>query len=209
MGGVTLLEVAFDAGLPVARWGPLFHVLCMEQPTLRLTWRRLGFPKRELPLLGGADVGLLLHPPPRPGVEALALDASPLVIVMAVGHRLAGNHALLVADVLGEPFPRGTADVDPEWSAFWTLDHHRGRPPESPDDEIGDAEEGLEVVVSGGAIAMLPEWAAAGLAHPGVVTVPLIDGPQVETRLVWRSDDNRPIVRALVDLARAWTQTQS
>jgi hypothetical protein len=33
----------------------------------------------------------------------------------------------------------------------------------------------------------------------------LVDAPPVETCLVWRSDEERPVIAALVDLARAWT----
>jgi hypothetical protein len=38
-----------------------------------------------------------------------------------------------------------------------------------------------------------------------VVALPLSDGPPVRTDLVWRSDDDNPAVRSLVDLATAWT----
>jgi hypothetical protein len=47
---------------------------------------------------------------------------------------------------------------------------------------------------------------ADGLPHPGVVALPLRDGPLVHTRLVWRSGDEDPIIDALVGLAEAWTR---
>jgi hypothetical protein len=43
------------------------------------------------------------------------------------------------------------------------------------------------------------------MPHPGVITVPLTDGPSVVTRLVWRSDDENPLLRCLVDLASDMT----
>jgi hypothetical protein len=43
------------------------------------------------------------------------------------------------------------------------------------------------------------------LPHPGVIALPLLDGPQVATRLLWSSDENCPVVAALVELATAWT----
>jgi DNA-binding transcriptional LysR family regulator len=127
-----------------------------------------------------------------------------MVVVMAVGHRLADHHELTVADVLHEPFPGGL-DLHPEWSAFWTLDKQRGAPPQCTDDDVRTAEQGLEVVASGRAIATVPAWVASGLAHPGVVALPLRDGPQAATRLIWGSDDNSPAVLSLVQLATAWT----
>jgi DNA-binding transcriptional LysR family regulator len=127
-----------------------------------------------------------------------------MVVVVAVGHRLAQRGTLSVADVLDEPFPGGPS-LRPEWTAFWTLDEQRGRPPNRTDD-VTSAEQGLEVVVAGRAIATLPDWVASGLAHPGVVALPLNDGPQVTTCLLWRDEEENPFVLRLVELAAAWAQ---
>ncbi len=64
----------------------------------------------------------------------------------------------------------------------------------------------LEVIAAGRAIGTLPTWMADGLAHPGVIALPLRDGPHVRTRLVWHSHSDNPIVDALLDLATAWTR---
>jgi DNA-binding transcriptional LysR family regulator len=85
------------------------------------------------------------------------------------------------------------------------LDSARGGPPKVCGGEIANAEEALALVVSGRAIATVAGWVPDGLAHPGLIGVPLVDGPSVATRLIWRSDDDRTIVRALCDLAGAWT----
>jgi DNA-binding transcriptional LysR family regulator len=199
------VRVGFLSGFPVARWGPLFHVLCLERPGLRITWLPLPFPREDAPLLGDADVGLFLQPPRRPGLATLTLDVSPMVAVMAVGHPLARHYEPSVAEVIGARFPRVDASLDRDWAAFWTLDAQRGGPPATADPEVGSMAEALEVVVSGAAIATTAAWVADGLPHPGVVTLPLRDAPPVETCLVWRSDDDRPVIAALVDLARAWT----
>ena len=124
---VTCLRVAFDESLPHARWGPLFHAFLRDHPGVRLDWRAVGFPVQGRPLLDDADVGVFVHPPREVGVRALTLDTSPMVVVMAVGHRLAQQDTLSVTDVLDEPFPGGPS-LRPEWSAFWTLDEQRGRP---------------------------------------------------------------------------------
>lgn len=204
-GKSTQVTIRFDARLPHARWGPLFHVFRLEQPDVRLSWRPTGFPTRGHPLLEGADAALMLEPPRVPGLSGLTLDSSPMVVVVAAGHRLAGRHELAVADILDEPFPGGP-DLDPQWAGFWTLDARRGRLARCTDDRINTADDGLEVIAAGRAIATIAASAAAGLAHPGVVALPLTDGPQVRTRLVWRSNDESPAVRSLVDLAVAWTR---
>ena len=201
---VTGLVVAFDARLPQARWGPLFHVFRLEHPDVTLYWRPVGLPTLRRPLLHGGDVGLFLHPPHECGLSGYTLDLSPMKVIVAAGHRLAHHQQLMVADVLDEPFVGGPA-LHPEWVAFWTLDEQRGAPPRRGGGDISTVEQGLEVVASGRAIATAPAWMADGLAHPGVVALPLLDGPQVPTRLLWRSGDDNPTVRSLVQLAGEWT----
>ena len=62
-GATRQLRIVFDARLPTARWGPLFHVFRLEHPDLRLEWQPTGFPIRGRSLLEGADAGLFVEPP--------------------------------------------------------------------------------------------------------------------------------------------------
>jgi DNA-binding transcriptional LysR family regulator len=204
-GTTRTLKIVFHAGMPQARWGPLFHVFRLEHPGVRLEWQPTGFPIRGRSLLEGADAGLFIEPPPEEGRNALTLDVSPMVVILATGDRLAHNTELRVADILDRPFPGGP-NLDPEWISFWTLDEHRGGPATCTDDDVKSAEDGLEVIAAGRAIGTLPAWMADGLAHPGVITLPLRDGPPVRTRLVWHSQRDDPIVDALLELASAWTR---
>jgi DNA-binding transcriptional LysR family regulator len=204
-GATRQLRIVFDAGLPSARWAPLFHVLRLEHPDLRLAWQPTGFPIRGRSLLEGADAGLLGEPPPEAGCSAVTLDVSPMVVIVAAGDRLAQNTELRVADILDRPFPGGP-NLNPEWTSFWTLDEQRGGPAPCTDDDVKTAEDALEVIAAGRAIGTLPASMADGLAHPGVIALPLRDGPPVRTRLVWHSDDDDPILEALLDLATAWTR---
>src|SRR3954464_9240706 len=99
------LRVAFEGGLPVGRFGPLFHVLCLEEPATRLEWTAVGFPTLSGALLDGADVGSVTPPPGTQGLSALTLDESPMFVAMAVGHPLARRGEMPVADIVDEPFP--------------------------------------------------------------------------------------------------------
>jgi DNA-binding transcriptional LysR family regulator len=201
------LTVAFDAFLPVGRWAPLFHVLCLEQPGVQLSWQPRGFPTTHRSLLEDADVGLFAEPPAEDGVDTLMLDSGPMAVTVAVGHRLARQEGLTVADVIDEPFV-DSPDLHPRWRAFWTLDAQRGGRAASADGTPAGAAAGAELVASGRAIATVPAWAADGLPHPGVIAIPLLDGPPVQTRLVWRAGDGNPMVGAMIDLAAAWTTTR-
>jgi DNA-binding transcriptional LysR family regulator len=200
----TSLRVAFDESLPSAQWGPLFHVLRLERPGLRLEWRPAGFPTGARSLLHGADVGVLLEPPKELGLDTLTIAVSPMVVVMAAGHRRAGHAGLRVADILDETFPGGR-DLHPEWLAFWTLDAQRSGPPRLSHDSAHNVERLLDVVAAGRAITTLPASVAGGLPHPGVVTIPLLDGPSVSTRLVWHRHEQSVVVRSFVALAKAMT----
>jgi DNA-binding transcriptional LysR family regulator len=193
------LMVAFDA-LPFARWGPLFEVLCIERPEVRLRWRGVGFPTRNRSLLEGADVGLFVGPPREAGLQALTIEVSQMLVLMAVGHRLAAHDQLTAADIFDEPFP-GDPNLHPEWQAFWTLDRQRGGPPRLAGDHVENVDQWLRVVAAGRAIATVPATVAIGLPHPGVVAVPLTDGPPVPTRVVWRTGTRNTLVRSLVDIA--------
>jgi DNA-binding transcriptional LysR family regulator len=201
---MIVFSVAFDDGLPNARWGPLFHVFRLERRDVAFKWRPVVFPaRRSLP--ADADVGLFVHPPSEAGLSAHTLDISPMAVVMAAGHPLADRVELTVDDVLDQPFPGGT-NHDPERTAFWTLDEYRGGPPRRTDDAVERDDQGLDIVAAGRAIVTVPMWVADCLWHPGVIGLPLRDGPDVTTRLVWRTDDDNPAIRALVDLATAWTE---
>ena len=201
---MRVLRVAFDA-LPVARWGALFHVFRLEQPDVSLEWQPMGFPKAGRSLLDGVDVGLFVAPPREDGLSALTIETSAMAVLVAAGHRLALHDHLSVADILDEPF-LGGANVHPEWRAFWQLDERRGGPANLLNDDAHNVEQALEIVAAGHAIATVPTSMADGLPHPGVVALPLRDGPLVHTRLVWRSADENPIIDALVGLAEAWTR---
>jgi DNA-binding transcriptional LysR family regulator len=202
---MATLRVAYDAGLPHARWGPLFHVFRLERPDVTLHWQPVGFPVKGACPLEHADVGVLLHPRDDDGLASCTLDESPMVVLVAAGHPLAQHVELTVADVIDHPFPGGP-QLDPEWSAFWTLDEQRGGPAPRTDDQITSADDGVAVVAEGRAIVTVPVWVGDRLDHPGIVPLRLVDGPRVTTRLIWRRDDDNPVVHALADLAADWTR---
>jgi DNA-binding transcriptional LysR family regulator len=105
------LQVAFEVS-PMARWAPLFHLLCLERPETRIEWQRVEFPARGRSILEGADVAVRVEPPPEPGVSSLALGVEPMVVIMAAGHALAGSDELCIAQVLDQRFPGAGSRTD-------------------------------------------------------------------------------------------------
>jgi DNA-binding transcriptional LysR family regulator len=97
------LRVALDAFQ--IDWRPLFHVLRLQKPSLRLEWRPIAFPTRDRPLLQNADVGVFADAPPEAGMSQLTIGIGPMLVLTAAGHCLARSTELWIADV---PEPLGT-----------------------------------------------------------------------------------------------------
>jgi hypothetical protein len=92
------LRVALDAFQ--IDWRPLFHVLRLQKPSLRLEWRPIAFPTRDRPLLQNADVGVFADAPPEAGMSQLTIGIGPMLVLTAAGHCLARSTELWIADVL-------------------------------------------------------------------------------------------------------------
>jgi DNA-binding transcriptional LysR family regulator len=70
-------------------------------------------------------------------------------------------------------------------------------------ERITSAAQGIELVASGQAIATVPVSMAEGFAHPGIVGVPVVDAGPASLALVWRTNQENPLVDALVRIAEA------
>ena len=89
-------------------------------------------------------------------------------------------------------------------AGVWTLDDHRGGPaPNLTHDRTLSPQETNAVVLSGRAITVVPAARArdAVAAVAGLASVPLIDADPVTLSLVWRRDNESPLLGALLDLA--------
>jgi DNA-binding transcriptional LysR family regulator len=197
-----VLAVGFEQ-LPLTRWAAIFQQLCQAQPGTRLRWEPLDFPLERRSPIEEVDVGLLTEPTPRPDLSSLILYREPRAVVMAATHPLAGRRELTVADVLDETWPGCHPAIDRRWRSFWTLDRERGGPARMSQERITSAAQGIELVASGQAIATVPVSMAEGFAHPGIVGVPVVDAGPASLALVWRTNQENPLVDALVRIAEA------
>lgn len=97
------------------------------------------------------------------GLEVTVLYPEPRVLIVPVGHRLAGKESVTVEDIADEPLPRMAAD--PAWNDFWRA----GSTADGP--TLGSLEDKAELIASGELVAIVP----AGLSsyRPDLTEIPL------------------------------------
>ncbi|MGW2683427.1 LysR family transcriptional regulator [Streptomyces sp. NPDC001414] len=153
---------------------------------------------RDVDALPDRRVDALIARAPLPlsadDVVATPLYEEPRMLVVPSGHRLAGRTSVAAEELAGEevaPCASGTAD----WASYRILG--AGVPP------IESYEDKLELVASGGAIAVLPVGDRRSSLRPGLVTVPLEGAPPSQVVLVSRKDDPNPMIGNLRLAAKA------
>ncbi|MER6464590.1 LysR family transcriptional regulator [Streptomyces sp. NPDC001288] len=147
---------------------------------------------RDVDALSDQRVDALIARAPLPlsadDVVATPLYEEPRMLVVPSGHRLAGRTSVAAEELAGEevaPCAFETAD----WATYRILG--AGVPP------IESYEDKLELVASGGAIAVLPVGDRRSSLRPDLVTVPLEGAPPSQVVLVNRKGDPNPMIRNL------------
>ncbi|SEG93041.1 DNA-binding transcriptional regulator, LysR family [Actinacidiphila yanglinensis] len=124
------------------------------------------------------------------------------MLVVPHGHPLADRASVTAEELAGEeaaPCPFETAD----WASYRLLG--AGVPPieSSIETSIENYEDKLELVASGGAIAVLPVGDRRSSLRPDLVTVPIEGAPPSRVVLVSRKGDPNPMIGNLRRAARA------
>ena len=133
------------------------------------------------------------------GLHVTILYDEPRVVLLPLGHRLAGREYVTLDDIAEEPLPR-FRNADPAWSAYWRIEPRPdGR--RAPDGPIVEAiEDKFEVIAAGEAIAI--GTAPPGFSRrPDITTVPLRGVDPCHVVLATRADDNGRLVTAFRKLA--------
>jgi len=202
------LHVGFMSLTPPMMAGELFTRFLAKHPGVAVEWRELGYPQPDLRAwLGESDAGLIWFAPSGRGLDSVVIRTSPLVVVMAETHPLAGRAELRVKDVLDEPFPGIVDWCDREWLGNWGLDTYRGAPAQRTGDGAVTPAEVASIVASGRAITTVPEVVAVPYAHLGIRSIPLIDAEPAVMNLVWAQGEAPPLIEDLVVLAREGAAT--
>jgi DNA-binding transcriptional LysR family regulator len=157
---------------------------------------------------GEVDAGFLLHAPgfSPPGLAQLSLSQEPMLLALPQTHALAGDAALALEAVLGEPlvmFPRRI--LPSVFDAVFALYHAAGRSPQVVQEAI-QMQTIVNLVSAGLGVAWVPE-SVRQFQRPGVVYRPVCAPrglvlPTCETSLVWRAAAPTPTLERLIAFAR-------
>jgi DNA-binding transcriptional LysR family regulator len=126
------------------------------------------------------------------------LYEEPRVLLVPLGHRLAGRQSVTIDDIADEPIPK-FRDCDPAWNDFWRIDPRpdgRGAP-EGP--LLETLEDGLELIAAGQAVAITIGFFER--LRPDITTVPLEGVEPGHVVLASRAGDRSRLVAAFRKLA--------
>lgn len=200
------LEFGF-LGIPPGLDSPgILQAFARAYPQIDIRYRELPFPSTTTSSwLGDVDVAACHLPPADPDVWVQVLRAEPRVVLAPGRHRLAQLPELSVADVLDETFIGFHPAVAPAWAGFWSLDDHRGGPPQRvTSDGAANPHEVLAALAVRQAITTVPASVAKLIATvmTGVVAVPLGDGAHTTITLVGHEDRANPLAQTMLQFAR-------
>jgi DNA-binding transcriptional LysR family regulator len=186
------------AGLELV--GDVLRAFRVERPDVRLELHQLDWQDYFGGLGAGAvDAAFAWLPVEPEQLSFAALRVEPRHAALAADHPLAAQPGLRVEQILDEPWP--WVDTDPAVLAFWTCEDQRGRPA-TRGPTVRSMEGMLEAVRAGLCVATVPRSQAQAGSWPGVAYPPVSGVPPATLAVVWRTADDRPVVRALVETAR-------
>ena len=177
----------------------------MAYPEIEVRYRDLPFPTCSTSeWMRDVDVATCHLPPPDETMWIKVIRREPRIALVPRGHRLADREELEVAELLGETFIGLAPTVDPAWAGFWSLDDHRGGPPERvTGDEASNPQEVLAALGGSSAVTIVPRAAANVLSNvlTEVAAIPLRDASPSRIALVGHRDRRNQLVAALLSYA--------
>jgi DNA-binding transcriptional LysR family regulator len=172
------------------------------RPLVHLDLRQTGWDDHSGGLRDGSvDAAFVWLPFGSEGLSFAVLHEEPRVVALEAGHPLAAGRELRVEQFAEGPWVEDP-DPDPVALAFWTCADHRGDAPARRGPKVRSIDGMLEAVRAGLCVATLPQSQAQVSAWPGIAFRPVADLEPATLALAWRTDDETPVVQALVEIAR-------
>ncbi|WP_182872890.1 LysR family transcriptional regulator [Microbispora sp. H10670] len=193
----TRITIGYTAGLIVT---PAVRDLRHRHPdadvrTLHLEWNE----PREALLDRRVDAVVTRLPLRTGGLRVTILYDEPKMLLVPVGHRLAGKESVTLDDIEGEPIPRFP---DPEFDAYWRVDPRPGGRPAPDGPLVETIEDKLEHIAAGQAVAIVPAALYAAGIRPDLTTIPLHGVEPGHVVVATRAADRGRLVAAFHTSAR-------
>jgi DNA-binding transcriptional LysR family regulator len=193
----TRIIIGYTPGLIVT---PAVRNLRHKHPdadvqTLHLEWNE---PRAAL-LDHRVDAVVTRLPLQTEGLHVTILYDEPRMLLVPLGHRLAGKESVTLDDIADEPIPRFP---DPAWNAYWRIDPRPDGSP-APDGPLVEAiEDKNELIAAGQAVAIIPGGLAVGSVRPDLATIPLHGVDPSHVVLASRAGDRSRLVAAFRNSAQ-------
>jgi DNA-binding transcriptional LysR family regulator len=150
---------------------------------------------------GALDLGVLRPPATGEGLTLRTLEVEPLALAIPVDHRLAVEPVVALADLRTEPFVAYSARDSAVNEAVLRSCREAGFVPRR-EHEAPSTAVLLALVAAGLGVAVVPASVRA-LPLEGVVFRDLLDAGSVELSLAYRTDDDNPVVDAVIEVLEA------
>jgi DNA-binding transcriptional LysR family regulator len=142
---------------------------------------------------GLVDVAFIWQPADLTGINARVVAREPRMVGMATGHRLAGRHSVVLADLRDEPIP-WARKASKEWVDCWGVVPRPdgSQPVWGPAND--NVDELLEQVAAGQGVCIVPTSIAEYYVRPDVVWLPLLDAEPLQIAIGWPAANANPAV---------------
>ncbi|GGR66857.1 LysR family transcriptional regulator [Nocardioides luteus] len=150
---------------------------------------------------GALDLGVLRPPAVGEGLSLRTLEVEPLALAIPADHRLAVEPVVALADLRTEPFVAYSARDSAVNEAVLRSCREAGFVPRR-EHEAPSTAVLLALVAAGLGVAIVPASVRA-LPLEGVVFRDLLDAGSVELALARRTDDDNPVVDAVIEVLEA------
>jgi len=186
-----------DSPEPFARFERL-------HPDVDIRYRELPFPtSTPSRWLAGVDLTICHVLPEDDALWTRAIRTEPRVVIAPRTHALAERSELTVDELIDQTYVGYSSLVDPVWAGFWSLDDHRGGPPESvTPDQASVPQEVFAGLAVRDAITTVPESSAAVLVNfiAGIVAIPILDADPTTFVLAGHRGESNAALDALVEI---------
>ncbi|MFD7257082.1 LysR family transcriptional regulator [Streptomyces sp. NPDC059874] len=184
---------------------PFWDAFRSLNPTCGIKLRYNGFVDPFGPLRRGeTDLLLSWLPVEEPDLTVgPVLFEEPRVLAMASDHRLADRQSVSM-EVFADHVVLGGESLQPDYwqDAFMPFYTPKGRVIERGDFDAKDLDDLYLIISSGEAIHSLASQASRFHVRPDIAYRHIHDAPLLRWGLVWRSDNDNPMVRSFVRIAR-------